>query len=695
MSAEEETRMSRVTAFALLAFLLNLGPVLAAPAPPQIAVKEVTEAPKLDGLLNDACWQGLPQYTDFFDERSKEPARMKTSVMLCRDKEFIYVAYHAFYPDPKKIPAHEKKRNGRTSADDSVWINIDSSHQHRDWSCFAVNSIGTQFDWIEGGSISKIQWRGDWRAAAKVVDDGYNVEMAIPFALLKHKKGQDTFGLCFERWLPKEKSWVSWPNLNGEWDGHAFADWTEVHAPYIAPRPSALSYVIAETGSGDHHARGGVDVKYPFAPNRLGQLSIKPDFGTIEQDVESVDFSYTERLLSDYRPFFREWDLGAPPPMFYSRRIEDFDIGGKVVSRGGAHNFELLNTRSGGSESDSVVRYQHPIGSRSDMSYGLADHSIPGHTNVVQYLDEWYGWKKGDRNHRIGGGNYFSQTTGLPNGWNNDFQYSTWGKNGSLGGNIRWARVESDFNGELGLTPEKDQQGWGWGPSWYKTYQNRKLRGMGFDLNTVSWNHLDGSHMRKEYGFGGSANYMAGYGYWARYWKSNRNNTDDAKEFFPSYFDNDIGLGGNWNSNVPDTDGGISIQFGERAGGKHTLYLVSQRFKLRDGLVLSVSNEWSKIADPSPYAGIGRQFIGTLNYDLTSEKSIGARLVQGRSLPGDPIHRPGRIVLPSDTPGHRRNLYFIYRQQVRRGMDMYVIYGDPNAAESIGRITVKLVEPIF
>jgi hypothetical protein len=687
--------MSRVTGLIGLALLLVGCGAFAATAPPVITVTEVTETPKLDGLLDDACWQGLPQYTDFFDERTKEPAKLKTSVMLCRDKEFIYVAYHAFCPDPKKIPAHEKKRNGRTSADDCAWVDIDSTHQHRDYSWFAVNSIGTQFDGLEGGSINKIQWRGDWRAAAKVVEDGYNVEMAIPFSLLKHKEGQDTFGLCIERWLPKEKSWVCWPNISGEWDAHNFADWTEVHAPYVPPRPSALSYMIAESGSGDHHSRGGLDIKYPFAPNKLGQLSVKPDFGTIEQDVESVDFSYSERWLPDNRPFFTEWDLGAPAPMFYSRRIEDFNVGGKIVSRGGPHNFELLNTRSNGSQSDSVARYQHPFGSRSDVSYGLADHQTPGHRNTVQYLDEWFGWKKGKRNHRMGGGNYFSQTTGLPDGWNNDFQYSTWGQNGKIGGDIRWARVESDFKGELGLTPEKDLQGWGGGPNWYKTYENRKLRGMGFDFNTVTWNHLDGSHYRKEYGFGGSADYMAGYGYWARYWKSNRKNTDGAMGFFPSYFDHDIGLGGNWNGNIPDMDGGISTEFGERAGGKHTLFLIRQKFKLRDGLVLSLGHEWSKIADPSPYAGIGRQFIGTLNYDLSPERSIGGRYVRGRSLPGDPIHMPGRIVLPSDYPTPRRNLYFIYRQQVRRGMDMYIIYGDPNAAESIGRITVKLVEPIF
>ena len=37
-----------------------------------------------------------------------------------------------------------------------------------------------------------------------------------------------------------------------------------------------------------------------------GVATIKPDFQTIEQDVTGINFSYTEKLLTDRRPFFAE-----------------------------------------------------------------------------------------------------------------------------------------------------------------------------------------------------------------------------------------------------------------------------------------------------------------------------------------------------------------------------------------------------
>ncbi|MDO8587364.1 MAG: hypothetical protein Q7T82_10015 [Armatimonadota bacterium] len=90
--------------------------------------------------------------------------------------------------------------------------------------------------------------------------------------------------------------------------------------------------------------------------------------------------------------------------------------------------------------------------------------------------------------------------------------------------------------------------------------------------------------------------------------------------------------------------------------------------------MVAVLVERERIGASSPYAGTRRQVVTTWNYDLTPEKSIGGRLVR----------RLGK-----------QNLYFSYRQQVRRGMDAYLIYGDPNAEESTDRISLKIVQPLF
>jgi hypothetical protein len=653
-----------------LVFAASATPALSVPVPPVIEVKEITAPPKLDGVLDDACWQGLPEYTDFTDETTKNVIKPPTFVRICRDANTIYVAFHAVHPDPKRIPASEKKRNGNWHTDDCVLTVIDSTHAHRAFSNFMVNAHGTQFEKLEGGSAGKIQWRGDWKAAAKVVDDGYNVEMAIPFSLLKFDKNQKTFGICFERWFPNEHIWASWPDMEGDWDVRYFADWQNVCPPWIKPKPVVLGYAVGTTGGSDDESasrkgvRAGFDIKYPFASNMLGLLSYKPDFSTIEQAVESVDFSYTQRVLPDYRPFFQEWDLGAPPPLFYSRNIEDFDLGTKFVGKQGPHSFGLLNAMSVGEFSDTLLRYTGLIGPRSGVGLGLADHSTAGHRNTVGFYSAWGGWKQGQRSHDFTGGIYTSNTTGAPSGNQWDVHYNTDGGNGSLHGGLRFAQIDPTYNTELGLESNQDERGWVADFGWSKAYRERNIRSVSINVSKKDWRHLDGSPFQDGFEFYGDLGFAKGRGIGFSYDISSRNEFHDLTRYISYY----------WNGDSANRNGSVNYASGRRANGDYSHVLFAQNFRVGPYLALGVTYERSRISEPSPYAGTGRQFVTTINYDLTNEKSVG-----------------GRIVMQNG----KTNLYLAYRQQVRKGMDIYIIYGDPNSVNSTGMISVKVVQPIF
>jgi len=184
----------------------------ALPVPVTVEARFVTQPPKLDGVLDDECWQGLPDWTGFFDAQTRQPAPLQTVARTCYDKEDVYVAFHAANLVPGTIRAAETKRNGKLEGDDTVAVRIDSMHQHRYWSMFVVSAIGTQAEYLERSSSTNIGYKGDWQAAAKIVEDGYNVEMAIPFSLLVYGNRQDTFGICFVRYLAAEQ--IAGP----EWD---------------------------------------------------------------------------------------------------------------------------------------------------------------------------------------------------------------------------------------------------------------------------------------------------------------------------------------------------------------------------------------------------------------------------------------------------------------------------------------------
>ena len=61
----------------------------------KIAAVETHSPPKIDGKLDDACWQKAAQTGDFiqFEPNSGEPASHKTKVYLLYDQNRLYVGF--------------------------------------------------------------------------------------------------------------------------------------------------------------------------------------------------------------------------------------------------------------------------------------------------------------------------------------------------------------------------------------------------------------------------------------------------------------------------------------------------------------------------------------------------------------------------------------------------------------------------
>ncbi|MCX7993129.1 MAG: hypothetical protein N2651_05625, partial [Fimbriimonadales bacterium] len=99
------------------------------------------------------------------------------------------------------------------------------------------------------------------------------------------------------------------------------------------------------------------------------------------------------------------------------------------------------------------------------------------------------------------------------------------------------------------------------------------------------------------------------------------------------------------------------------------------RFRLRLDL------ESLDIDYPDAPADRARQLILTLNYEINPERAIGGRLILNRLEFGGEVETT-------------RNFYLTYLQRVRRGVDLYIIYGLPNASRTQNRLAVKLITPI-
>lgn len=238
---------------------IDVGGVLKAQAQPlrgtiqreMLAVK-VENPPTIDGALDDTCWKVAPQVNGFTHVRSEDPVEDDSVVKLVYTDEAIYVAWHLYDSQPDKIVAHQRQDHARFGmTEDWVSFSIDPFHTHRfsNRTYFMANSLGKKYVRSPARNANKIEWMEQWNVAADIVEDGWVVEMEIPWRMLDYPDTTEPIqmGINFDRGQARtnEHSW--WSNVGVqefyENDGH----WLNVLPPPKSPgMPGLLDAFDAE-----------------------------------------------------------------------------------------------------------------------------------------------------------------------------------------------------------------------------------------------------------------------------------------------------------------------------------------------------------------------------------------------------------------------------------------------------------------
>ena len=307
----------------------------------ELRAVKTEQPPTVDGVLDDACWQDAPKATGFIDERTGELSKSQSVGRLVYTDKAIYLGVYLYDDMPDKIVARQTKDQTRFQGEDWMSFSLDPFHTHQfsDRNFFMANALGTKYAHLATGRAEKSEWIGLWKAAAQIVEDGWIVEMEIPWQMLDYPDTKEPIqmGINIDRGQQRTGARTWWSNLGvnefKENDGH----WVDVLPP---PRQRELKFLpyliggISETGTDEREytARAGADLRYEVTPQLRLIGTANPDFDNIEQAVEGIDFSYGERYVPDRRPFFSEggnvYSIGQ---LFHSRRIEDMDGGLKLL----------------------------------------------------------------------------------------------------------------------------------------------------------------------------------------------------------------------------------------------------------------------------------------------------------------------------------------------------------------------------
>ena len=332
---------------------------------PEITVYKTNATIKLDGVLDEAVWSKCEKFYNYsqYTPTDTVPAMNKSEVFITYDDNNIYVACIAYLKEENLvIPSLRRDYSFRGS--DNVTFLFDTFGDKTNAFVFGINPLGVRREALisNGGRNFRdfsFAWDNKWNGDAKIYDDKYITEIAIPFSTLRYN--QDTEYWRFNTYRNDTEgneisTWIKIPNNN------ILADITFMGRLYWnegLPKPGSNISIIpfvttaATRDFEDEHQEGtdrnfafGGDAKVALTSSLNMDLTANPDFSQVEVDRQVTNLDRFEIFFPERRQFFIEnADLFGG---FGTRRINPFFSRRIGISTDTTSDETIQNTIHGG-----------------------------------------------------------------------------------------------------------------------------------------------------------------------------------------------------------------------------------------------------------------------------------------------------------------------------------------------------------
>lgn len=291
--------------------------------------------PKIDGLLDDICWQNEGIWDGNFVQQQPNQAKtpsQRTEIKILYDDDNIYIAIKCHDNEPGGIKALLGRRDNWSSGD-IAGVAFDTYHDQQTAFEFNVTAAGQKVDVAHLGAYQwDVNWDAVWDGKAQVGDSLWTIEISVPFSQLRFSdEAEQVWGMHVWRLISRlgeEDQWKLIPidapamvYLFGEIQG--IKDIPKKHHFEIMPY-AAIKYI--PDNKGNKLLGFGVDGKAALSSNFMLDYTFFPDFGQVEADPSELNLTSYEVFYNEKRPFFlegnviMEYDIGSDM-LFYSRRI--------------------------------------------------------------------------------------------------------------------------------------------------------------------------------------------------------------------------------------------------------------------------------------------------------------------------------------------------------------------------------------
>jgi len=300
---------------------------------------------------------------------------------------------------------------------------------------------------------------------------------------------------------------------------------------------------------------------------------------------------------------------------------------------------------------DVVITTKYDIGKSSSIPLQfvrMEDQETWNHAFILRPGFRW-------GNFSVGGAYEYSQTKGGKDGADY-FVYSGW-QNKNFYSSIYGSYVTPDFEIFDALIPYNDVKTGGVDAGYGTEWRTGKLKRFDSGVFANRVDKLDDTISESNIGGYGVVHFRSDY----------KVKLSLDKGRYEEFRDWTIGTGILGNASNRYQNYGINISYGRRENADYGFLSPYVNYRFMNKLSSGLSSQflWHK-KDRI-------QHVLTINYDITPERGLATRIV----------YRDGNY-----------NAFITYRQSVRKGIDAFIIIGDPNSEKMQGRALLKLIVPL-
>ncbi len=304
----------------------------------------------------------------------------------------------------KGIRVQDLRRDFDFGENDLFGVALDPQNLKQYAQAFQTTPYGNQRDFQNfNGNNTDEGWNTLWKVRTQRTEDGYTVEMAIPFKTLRYDKPEEgkptEWGVTMVRYARRDVEISSFPAIPQSFTPYRMtyaAKLTGIEPPPPAANIRIEPYTLyqydkieeGDISTTDTKLKVGGDAKWAINPNTVLDLTVNTDFAQADVDRAVNNLERFNIFFPERRQFFLEnsgiWAGGIQQSIrpFFSRRIglqgnfnaepAPIDVGTRFTQRTEKHAIAGLFVRQGSTSASQgssfgVARYLRNYGRENNV----------------------------------------------------------------------------------------------------------------------------------------------------------------------------------------------------------------------------------------------------------------------------------------------------------------------------------------